>query len=166
VIGDGAAPEKAQRRNRYIVVWRVGIGGWRYVTRRVRKADDGHHRDRRHPGLFAVLGRIVEREKRGPVLATAIGVAVDLEPTAVRCETGKVGVAGAAGLAGLPGKTRQSAGRRRKLDHEKSSKEQGRCAKERQTKLSDPWSSSAHCTTPPPLPIGIGTAGNTGARSG
>jgi hypothetical protein len=111
----------------------------------VGKADDGHHRDRRHPSLFTVLGRVIEWKKGGSVLAAATGVAVNLEATAIRREAGKVSVAGAAGLSGLPGETRQSARWRRKLDYKKSSKEQGRYAEERQIKLSDPCSSFAHC---------------------
>jgi hypothetical protein len=85
----------------------------------VREADNRHHRDRRRPGLLTVLGRIVERKKRRPVLPAAAGVAVDLEATAVRGQAGKVSVAGAARLAGLPRKARQSARRRPQTQRQK-----------------------------------------------
>ena len=104
----------------------------------MRKADNGHHRDRRRPSLFAVLGRIIKREKRRSILSATSGVAVDFEATAVRRETGKVGVAGAAGLAGLPGKARQSACRFRKLDHKNGSREQSRQGNQRQVKSANP----------------------------
>ena len=90
----------------------------------MREPDNGHHRDRRNPGLFAVLGRIVEREKRRSILAAAIRIAVDLETAAVGGETGKIGVTGAAGLTSLPGITRQSACWGGKFNDEKRSHEQ------------------------------------------
>jgi len=80
---------------------------------------------------LVVRGRIIEREKRRSILATAVGVAIDLETTAVRRQAGKVGVAGAAGLSGLPGKAWQSARRRCKFDDDENSEEQACCNDQR-----------------------------------
>jgi hypothetical protein len=128
------------------------------------KPNDRHHRDRRHPGLFAVLGRIVEREKRRSILPATSRVAVNFEAAAVWREAGKVGVAGTAGLAGLPGVTRQSARRRRKFDDEKCDQKQSRGGDQRQTEPSESTPSFAHRANPcgGSEPVG-GTADYTGA---
>ena len=110
-----------ERWNSDIVVWRERIGWLRHCQ--IREAGRRHHRDRWHPRPLFVY-RIVEREKRCSILPATVGVAVDLEATSVRRETGKVGMAGAAGLAGLPGKARQSSGRSRKLNHQRQNHEE------------------------------------------
>ena len=92
---------------------------------RVGEADNGHHRDRRHPGLLTVLGRIIEPERVRSILTAARGVTTDLKTAAVGGKSGKVSVAGAARLASLAGIARQSARRRCKFDDDENSEEQG-----------------------------------------
>ncbi len=108
VVGDGAAPEEAQRRNHQIVVGLVGIGRRRLRRFGIGEADDGHHRDWRHPFLLFAVGRIVGTGKqRSAVRAAAVGITPYLEAPAVRRQAGKIGVTGTAWLPGLSRKARQ-----------------------------------------------------------
>src|SRR5947209_210549 len=103
-------------------------------------ADNGHHRERRHPALvlaFALAGidrlgiaaqlvylgsRIIhDGERRRPELTAAQSVAAELEPPAERGKRRKIGVAFAAGLSGLSGKARQSHRRWRKAKRQDAS---------------------------------------------
>ena len=87
------------------------------------EADDRHHRDRRHPGLFAVFARIVGRKQRRAVVAATHSVTTDLEQAAERGQPGKISVTGAARLPGLPREAGQGLRRRGEQD----SKQSGEC---------------------------------------
>ena len=129
VIGDGAAVEEADGRENQVVVGAIRRTGRVLIRLRMRVAEDGHHRQRRHPqvargrGLLVACGRsgglltrrgrqmprlVEHRRKQGRAIrAAAIGVAAELEAAAVRREPRKLGVASAARLPGLPGEARQ-----------------------------------------------------------
>ncbi len=150
IAGDRAAPEAADGRQHSVVVRVVGIGRRRNLRDlRVGIADDGHHRDRRHPTLLAggsgrgrvsiavdpagiaaqlVIGvfrpRIV-REQRRPVETAAHRIAEQLEAPAERRQPRKIGVAGSAGLPGLPRETRQRLRRRRVSDGQEAGQHDG-----------------------------------------
>jgi len=141
IAGDRAAPEAAERRQHGVVIGMIGIRRRGDVGLRVGEAGNRHHRDRRHPSPLAgrccgwgvaiavdaagiaaqcgigLLRAVVVRERRGPVDASARGVAEELEATAERRQPGEAGVAGAARLTGLTREARQRPCRRRGVNH-------------------------------------------------
>src|SRR5579862_7949377 len=122
VIGDGAAPEEANRRSRNVIVSAVGRSRRRLISLGVGEPDDGHHRDRWHPSLLVVLaGIVLGWEQRRAVLPTARRVAPNFKAPAVRSKSSEIGVTGAARLAGLPSKAGKGLRRWRNNDRKKSS---------------------------------------------
>jgi hypothetical protein len=131
VFGDGTAPESADWRKHPVVIGSEGCSRRGQRRLRVSEPRDRHHRDRRHPRLVRVvldrirrLPKVAQLVRRTPIVvsrrkwcrtkfAAAGGVAEQLEPTPVRSERRKIGVACPTGLAGLAGETRQRLRRRR-----------------------------------------------------
>ncbi len=186
MLGDGSAPEYAERVRKHDVVIgavRGGRGGQRRL--RVGVAGDGHHRNRRHPGLVRLvlagihgLGKVAQLvgcgpcvirgwspERRRAELAAAGRVAEQLEPSAERSQRGEIGVAGTAGLSGLAGEAGQCLRRRRKASHQEAGQNRSHpnCGDEPEM----PWGGRTPVNAPHRAPPQFGPGipcGRTGAN--
>ena len=143
MLGNGAAPESADRREHPVVIG--AIGGARRGQRRLgmRETWNGHHGDGWHPWLvrpvaagihgLRVIAQLVRcgsrviagGERRRAKFAAADGIAAQLEPSAEWGQRRKIGMACPAGLSGLAREARQRLRRRSEACRCKARKKNG-----------------------------------------